>query len=479
MSLSDYVAEMEAYAGDVDASALPCLYVSGRGGAIGDMQLPLLEVFGYDVGGVNHATGAVEIALDVLGFSCSIANPIKADLPSSSVVALLQQGNAALGDILSIIFPSGCAQWSIDEIVWRLALALSNGGPYLSYVSDGLGDSWSCAAATFYNGGGDCEDGSILFHALALAAGVPAGRVRTLVGGLAESDSGHAWCVYRRMVDEEWVLVDWTLTSASYSSPIEQWDRFLDQMAVYENIDHVLTESKFYVTDTWSIREGLLTNRAAGSVSLPLFQVFGTTGNHAVGEIGLFRNFAGELTLAVEGRGGARGVVTLPCLDVSGTASQADTATGEVVLPLLSVFVRCGARGECALPALGVSGRCGGSVSGSVTLPLLRVCASAEQDNLAVGSVTLPLLQVRGHASQENLARGEVMLPLLAVKGRASQGGLAQGVVMLPLFRVSGMAHQESVAWGEVMLPLLGVRGHAVQALPWFDPLQYNPERWS
>lgn len=62
---------------------------------------------------------------------------------------------------------------------------------------------------------GDCEDGALLIASLALNA-IPAEdswRVRVAAGfvlaGKGASEGGHAYCVYCRQADNEWVAMDW------------------------------------------------------------------------------------------------------------------------------------------------------------------------------------------------------------------------------------------------------------------------------
>jgi hypothetical protein len=447
------LASLPASAGDT----LPLLLADGRGGATGSVSLPLFAIEGISFG---------------------LDKPIDSGATSAAVVSLLQQGHDTLIQAAAQI----CAyDDDDDQRAISVVYFVSN---LLTYVQDGsgIGDRWTGAVATWKRKYGDCEDGAFLIHALLLAAGVDPGRVRTLCGRALSTDLaeiGHAWVIYRRLTDEEWIPLEWTKQPSPYDVTAAQVKRQLDVQDVYTRISHVLTATSFSSVDSSGYYAQLAVNRASGAVSLPLFQVSGATGNHAEGEIELFRDFSGELTLSVEGRGGARGAVALPLFGVSGTASQANTATGEVALPLFSVDGRGGANGECALPLFDVFGRCGNAARGSVTLPLFRINAAADHDNLANGKVTLPLFVVLGHAVQDNRARGEVVLPLLGIRGRGAQGPSARGEVSLPLFQVAGTAHQESVARGEILLPLFEVRGHAVQGVPGFSAvLSHDPSRW-
>lgn len=86
----------------------------------------------------------------------------------------------------------------------------------IKYVSDmklyGKEDASYLPAVTIRKGQADCEDGAFLTQALAAYAGIPLDRVRTLFGqfGTREGVKGHAWTIYKRECDNEWVVTDWT-----------------------------------------------------------------------------------------------------------------------------------------------------------------------------------------------------------------------------------------------------------------------------
>lgn len=96
----------------------------------------------------------------------------------------------------------------------------------IKYVSDielyGREDAAYLPAVTIRKGKADCEDGAFLTQALAAYAGIPLDRVRTLFGrfGTPEGVKGHAWTVYMRESDNEWVVADWT--DKKSKSPMRQ-----------------------------------------------------------------------------------------------------------------------------------------------------------------------------------------------------------------------------------------------------------------
>jgi predicted transglutaminase-like cysteine proteinase len=86
----------------------------------------------------------------------------------------------------------------------------------IEYVSDiklyGREDASYFPAVTIRKRKADCEDGSFLIQTLAAYAGIPIDRVRTLFGkfNTKEGVKGHAWTVYLRETDNQWVVTDWT-----------------------------------------------------------------------------------------------------------------------------------------------------------------------------------------------------------------------------------------------------------------------------
>ena len=458
-NIFDYFETMDALSSvpATDATALPALFVSARTAPAGLLTLPLLTI------------EAISFGLD---------KPIDNGATAAAVVALLQQGNTVLAQAAAQI----CAyDETDDQRAISVVYFVSN---LLTYTSDGsgIGDRWTGAVATWTRKYGDCEDGAILIHALLLAAGVNPNRVRTVFGKAMTTELaeiGHAWVIYRRISDEEWIPLEWTWQPSPYDVEAGQIVRQIDKTDSYTRISYVLTQATFGAVDPVGYFAELAVNRAAGVVALPLPAVAARTGNHASGVLDLFVDSLGGLSIMVAARAGARAAVALPLLQISATATQHNVARGVLVLPSLAVEGRSGARGEVSLPALAVQGRSGHAARGAATLPLLEIVARASSENLGRGTIRLPLLVVKARATQETLCQGRCGLPLLQVSGRASQGPVARGRVELPMLQVAARAHTESVARGAVDLPLLEIRAHAVQDLSWSDPLQYDSERWS
>ena len=136
------------------------------------------------------------------------------DIQSTSgkdYVKYLQQGNPRIKALaMSIVNP-----WdSNDTKMFKIEQWVIE---HIEYKSDwenyGMDEYWAYPTQTLDRMSGDCEDGAFLLHSLALAAGVPAERLRTY-GGLVFNPygteaAGHGWTAYQRESDDEWIVMDW------------------------------------------------------------------------------------------------------------------------------------------------------------------------------------------------------------------------------------------------------------------------------
>ena len=73
--------------------------------------------------------------------------------------------------------------------------------------SYGIDEYWAYPYQTLKRKRGDCEDGAILIANILVRSGVPWYRVRVCAGSV--KGGGHAYCVYCRETDNEWVVLDW------------------------------------------------------------------------------------------------------------------------------------------------------------------------------------------------------------------------------------------------------------------------------
>jgi transglutaminase-like putative cysteine protease len=123
----------------------------------------------------------------------------------------LQMGNQQVKQLVNTIVSPGDSN---DEKADKILNWVQNN---ITYVSDEIqyhsGDYWAKPTETLKSREGDCEDGAFLIHSMLLAAGVPADRIRTYAGlvdaGTNAPMGGHAWTVYKRETDNQWVDLDW------------------------------------------------------------------------------------------------------------------------------------------------------------------------------------------------------------------------------------------------------------------------------
>jgi len=96
---------------------------------------------------------------------------------------------------------------SDDETVYNCEQFVNS---RLKYVTDKIQyeelEYWQNPEETIQRGVGDCEDYSILIKSLCLVAGVPDYKMKVCAGNT--SSGGHAYCIYLRECDNEWVTVE-------------------------------------------------------------------------------------------------------------------------------------------------------------------------------------------------------------------------------------------------------------------------------
>lgn len=101
-----------------------------------------------------------------------------------------------------------------DETVLKIQKWIVSNIKYIGDdLSQGTMEYWQFPFETITCGVGDCEDGALLIATLAIAAGVPAFRVRVVAGMVQEAPTapqgGHGYVCYLRESDNQWVVIDW------------------------------------------------------------------------------------------------------------------------------------------------------------------------------------------------------------------------------------------------------------------------------
>lgn len=459
---------------------LPPLFSVGYAGATGVLTLPAATAAGLEDS--FNTTASSELSLPSLrgaGYSlaCDLEQPITNRATSAAVVNLLQQGNITLADAAASL----CAYDDTDdERAMAVAQYVSN---LLSYIQDGsgIGDRWACALATWLRRYGDCEDGAILIHALLLAAGVNPGRIRTAFGTVLTSaltENGHAWVLYRRQSDEEWIPLDWTIQPSPYAVAASQIARQVDQTATYTAIQYILTDQAFFAVNDASYIARLAANRSTGAASLPVPAISGATSSHASAAVSLF---AGVLatTVSVAGQTGARADIAAPAPAVAGLATQRLSGQGDCLVPQPQAMAGAGAVGAAMLPRTTVRGLCGNYAWADLALPLPALSATGTEAALAAADVALPRPAVQGGAFAGGVGDGKVGLRAVRATGLAGQGPIGQAALTLPQAVLTGLARPLSVGVGDCELPLPLALAKAGLAASWTGQLSYKPARWT
>lgn len=452
-NLFEFFASIEGLAAVPPSSGdmLPLLMTVGSGGETGRPSLPL---FGVE------------------GISFGLDKPIDSGATSAAIVGLLQQDHDELIQASARI----CAyDDNDDQRAISVVYFVSN---LLTYVQDGsgIGDRWTGAVATWKRKYGDCEDGALLIHALLLAAGVDPGRVRTAMG-LAMNTSlveiGHAWVMYRRLTDEEWIPLEWTWQPSPYTIEASQINRQVDMASSYTKISYILTNEQFSQVADVNYIAHLAANRSSGSTTLPALTGQARTGVHGTGEVSLS-------SLAGVGLCGATAAASLPRPAGTSAAQQLATALGATTLAAITGDGTTGAVAAGILSSLSSSGQCGTSASGRANFPAITGYAAATVDALIRGAVILPELRATGRAFPGAVVDGSGTLAALLGVGRAKQGPAARGATALPRLSGAGFASVLLVGLGGIELPPMIGRGHAINGVaPWPEKLSYNPLRWT
>jgi hypothetical protein len=131
-----------------------------------------------------------------------------------------------------------CTQWVANNI---------------TYTTDTGLDDWNDARHTAILGTGDCEDGAILLYSLIRNSGIPAHRLRVYVG--ETNGNGHAWVMYQRDHDNQWVVLDWTDGSTYWNaiSSVQDLDPLYDSIrTIVDSIESQslgVGEAGFYSDD--------------------------------------------------------------------------------------------------------------------------------------------------------------------------------------------------------------------------------------
>ena len=165
----------------------------------------------------------------------------------------LQFPNSSISNLVTSIV--GKADTS-DDKVYKIIEWVQKNITYKSDLSNyGRDEYWALPSQTLQKKAGDCEDGAFLIHSMLLAAGVNPDRIRTY-GGLVKDYSigglgGHAWTVYKRQSDNQWVLLDWCYNPDD--TLIEKRETFKEYKDYIDSYFYVTLRETVDEKNTWGI----------------------------------------------------------------------------------------------------------------------------------------------------------------------------------------------------------------------------------
>ncbi|MCE5212523.1 MAG: hypothetical protein LLG40_13350 [Deltaproteobacteria bacterium] len=402
------------------------------GGNYGLAYLPKLSATGNATASGNN--GSVMLgAMTAYGVSKNYVAQANSSSTDAEIIALLDLNDAWILWLISLIFAGG----SNDDIAIEITRWVADN---ITYHSDNPNsDTWNDAKRTLNDGYGDCEDGAILIASLLLNMGVLASNVRVYFG--TTNGIGHAWAMYRRSSDNQWITLDWTSGSA-------YWDAINsvnELTALYPSILNIV-ENNLDTTDfAYGSAYEYLTSTSVVTTSTEL----------AYAESLYEPTFAAEL------------VAILPLIGFSAhTGSLLD-----VSLPLIDfsahAYTDVIGKLKAYLPRINFTGRLIQGINGSLNVRIPRITFSG---NIIVSrvsslSATLPVVEFIAHGVVGKRCSLDVILPTLAFRAHAYWTGYNSLDVNIPL--VEFHAH----AKGNVLGICFNTKNSAITE---YDHYDYN-----
>lgn len=164
----------------------------------------------------------------------------------------LQYPNSKISSLVNTIVGRGDSD---DTKAYKIIEWVQKNITYNSDLSNyGRDEYWALPAQTLQKKSGDCEDGAFLIHSMLLAAGVSSEKLRTY-GGLVIDPSGglggHAWTVYKRQSDNQWVLLDWCYNPDD--ALIEKRETFKEYKDYIDSYFYVTLRETVDEKNTWGV----------------------------------------------------------------------------------------------------------------------------------------------------------------------------------------------------------------------------------
>lgn len=181
-------------------------------------------------------------------------------------------------------------------------------------------------------------------------------------------------------------------------------------------------------------------------------------------------NNQGRLTLPrlqLEGYSGGVSEITLPKLGIVGSSLNPVSCHGNLILPHLNVTSQFGGLGELELPLIQMEGQIGStwSMTGQFSLAPLMIEGAFTNPHILKGVLNLRPLNVTGASDYQApfSLSGQISLPLLRMAGCLRKTKNAHADVDLPLLSITATLSTPNPIAGEISLELLELEGELFQ----------------
>lgn len=466
----DFLAAGSAETAVTCEGLLPPLFARGLSGASGWMSIPSMGPVAADSGFTfQGAAAAVFPGLRGYAYDCSLSGLERFSSLTEEVVALLGVGDPALAEAAAEALSGATGN---DD---KAAAILNHVSANLVYEpdtdSDGVGDSWTCAAGTWFRGRGDCEDGAILIQGLLLAAGVPATRLVTVFGKTGLDLRGHAWTAYKRESDHAWTLLDWTAGVYPASAGGQGLPVMLGARD-YVAVDYALDAFGF-IEARQPVAE-FFTRVEASRLGFPALRCAGGTNLRATGKAVLFQASSLWESLSCLAGAGA----TTAGKDLLGPALVGLTLTARgagqsanmrTALPVCAAATGAGAAGILAPPE--ASGRSGVRATARLVTARLKTEGRASAAARTLGQGATPRFGILSAGLSGKVGRGRAAASPVALSGFCLQGALGRGMAALGAFdpETFGSCHVEARAGLDAACPWMDAAGRGTADASAYD----------
>jgi predicted transglutaminase-like cysteine proteinase len=387
------VTQTITYTSSTASSTIPSFTASGSAGAnFGGMMAPLTATGEATMSGNNASIMMPAFTSTGMVYQESV-NYYSSD---AAKIALLLCGDAWMADLAAMIAVPGdyddvalvCTQWVANNI---------------TYTPDTTLDDWNDARHTAILGTGDCEDGAILLYSLIRNSGIPHTRVRVYIG--ETNGNGHAWVMYQRDHDNQWIVLDWT-DGSTY------WNAVSSVQDLTELYDSIRTIVDSILSEEMGVEE-------AGFYS----------DNYPYGEAWEYFNCADLVTMGTPGEGAS---------EIYAKSLYSDTGIGVMVAAIPAIR-----GGLTHIDAFGwidqVVGFGGGSAA--LTIPTVKLVSTGKADVIGTFARSIPNihLSATGHVNPfGNLAKAIPSVELSAHAWISTREGNLQEPI--PAIRLTASA---------------------------------------